>query len=48
MYDLTYTWNLKNKTNKQTKNENRLTGTENKWVVAREKGVGEGKIGDRS
>ena len=29
-------WNLKNKTNKQTKNKNRLIDTESKWVVSRE------------
>ena len=36
MFDLTYMWNVKNKRNKQTKqNENRLTDTWNKLVVTR-------------
>ena len=40
IYDLNCMWNLKNETNKQTKqNENSLTDTENKWVVARGKGL---------
>ena len=41
-------WNLKNKTNEQTKqNRNRLIGVKNKLVVARgEAGRGMGKIGE--
>ena len=35
-YDLTYMWNLENKTNQQTKqHKNRLIETENKWVLPR-------------
>ena len=38
MHVFTYMWNL-NKVNKQTKqNENRLTDTENYWMVARKGG----------
>ena len=41
LHDITYLWNLKCKTSKQTKqNENSFTDTENKWVVARRKGCG--------
>ena len=41
-YDITYMWNLKNKTNEQTLlNRNRIKDTENKLVVAR------GKVGGR-
>ena len=47
-YNLTYMWNLENKTNEQTNhNRKRLTDTENKWVVARREGyVGLGEIGE--
>ena len=41
LYDYTYMWNLKNKTNEQTENRNRVTDTENKQVVAR-RGCGGG------
>ena len=41
-YDFTYMWNLKNKTNEQTKQKrNRLIDTENKLVVARGEEGGE-------
>ena len=44
MFDLTYMWNVKNKRNKQTKqNENRLTDTWNKWVAARGKRIAGGR-----
>ena len=43
-YDITYMWNLKNKINKQ--NRNRLTNTENKWMVSRQRGVG--RMGEKS
>ena len=36
-HDLTYTWNLKNKINKQ--NRKKLTDTENKLIVVRWEGV---------
>ena len=41
-YDLTYMWNLENKTNQQTKqHKNRLIETENKWVLPRGEWGGE-------
>ena len=48
MYDFTYVWNLKNKTNAQTKeNCNRIVDTENKQVVVKEKGgMGRREIGE--
>ena len=47
-YNLTYMWNLKNKTNKTKQNENRLIDTENKQVVIRKEGNGRlGKIDER-
>ena len=48
LYDLTYMWSVKYKTNGQTKNRNRLIDTENKLGVARwEWGRETGKIGER-
>ena len=41
-------WNLKNKTNEQTKqNRNRLIGTGNKLLVTRGEGLRVGGIGER-
>ena len=46
LHDLTYMWDLTNKT-KTKQNENRLLDTENKQVVARMEGCwGMGKIGE--
>ena len=42
-YDLTDMWNINNKTKQ---NENRLTDTQNKWVVARKEGAGWGQGGE--
>ena len=39
LYDFTYMWNPKNRTNEYTKqNRNRLIDTENKMVVNKEEG----------
>ena len=44
LYDFTYMWNFKNKTNEQTlQNLNRVMHAENKQVVAREGGMGNQK-----
>ena len=40
-HDLTYMWNLKNKTKKQTKQKQTHKDVENKRVVARKKGDGQ-------
>ena len=46
-HDFTYMWSLKNKTNEQKKNRNRVINTENKLVVCRRKeGEGMGKIAE--
>ena len=44
-YDFTYMWNLKNRTNEQTK-QNRLIDKENKLVVARGRGGVMGEVGE--
>ena len=47
MYDFTYTWNLKSKTNAQSKQ--RVTDTGNKPMVASgERGGGGNKIGEEA
>ncbi len=48
LYDFTYMWNLKTKTNEQTKqNRNRLTDIGNKLMITRAgRGWGAGKIGE--
>ena len=49
LYHLTYTWNLKQKTNEQIKpKKRRLRDVENKQVVSREEEVRVGKIHEGS
>ena len=45
-YYFTYMWNLKNKTNEQTKhNITRLIGTEKRWWLPEGRGLGSGQNG---